>query len=63
MNDDDILLSQRQVKEMRGNCSDMTIYRDIQRGILPAPTKIQKRNFWTLKQVRQAYGLNGEDAA
>ena len=33
------------------------------RGVFPPPLKIQNRNHWTLKQVRQAYGLKGGKAA
>lgn len=62
MNDDDILLTQRQVQRMRGDCSGMTIYRDVKRGILPEPIKLNGRNHWRLKDVRRSYRLDDSAA-
>ena len=59
---DDPLVPQRAVKGYRGDCSDMTIYRDIARGVLPPPTKINGRNYWRRSVVIAAYSQKGEAA-
>lgn len=57
------LWTQRAVKEYRGGCSDMTIFRDVQRGILPKPIKIQGRNYWRGADVVRAYAGKPEPEA
>jgi predicted DNA-binding transcriptional regulator AlpA len=42
----DRLLSSRTVRDRLGGVSDMTIWRWVSAGILPAATKINGRNFW-----------------
>lgn len=59
---DDVLWTSRDVKRFRGDCSDMTLWRDIKRGILPEPLKINGRNHWWRSAVRKAYGQQAASA-
>lgn len=40
------VLPSRVVRERFGGVSDMCLWRWVQRGILPPPQKIGRRNFW-----------------
>lgn len=58
---DDVLLTSRDVRRIRGGCSEMTIWRDVRRGTLPPPKKLNGRNHWRRSVVLRAYGLDGTD--
>lgn len=47
----DPLLSSREVKARLGGVSDMTVHRWLQRGILPAPVQIARRNYWRSSEI------------
>lgn len=40
------LIPARSVRERFGGISNMTLWRWVQRGILPPPVKINTRNYW-----------------
>lgn len=40
------LLPARSVRERFGGISSMTLWRWVQKGILPEPTQINSRNYW-----------------
>jgi predicted DNA-binding transcriptional regulator AlpA len=40
------LITTRQLRERVGGVSEMTIWRWVQRGLLPKPRKINSRNYW-----------------
>ncbi len=44
--EDFALLSSRQLRELAGEVSDMTLWRWVKAGIIPKPIKINGRNFW-----------------
>lgn len=59
------LLPARAVRERFGGVSSMTLWRWVQGGILPAPIKINNRNYWTEADVNRvaADSLRDREAA
>ena len=49
----DVLLPAREVRRRFGQISPMTLWRWLDRGILPPPTKINGRNFWPESAIRE----------
>lgn len=47
------LLSSTTVRRELGDVSEMTIWRWMQCGILPAPIKINRRNYWPVSAVER----------
>lgn len=45
------LFSQKQLREMLGGKSDMSIWRLRSKGTIPQPIKFNGRNFWTRSQL------------
>ena len=45
------LIPARAVRARFGDISNMTLWRWVQRGILPPPVKINSRNFWRASDV------------
>lgn len=43
---DDAFISSTEARRLAGGVSDMTIWRWINLGIIPRPTKIRSRNYW-----------------
>lgn len=43
---DDALIGATEARRLAGGVSDMTIWRWMKDGIIPAPIKIRKRNYW-----------------
>jgi len=41
------LLAARAVRDRLGGVSDMTLWRWVRDGVLPAPSKIRHRNYWS----------------
>ena len=48
----DQLLTEKQLRQMVGNVSSMSIWRWLAAGLLPRPLKIQRRNYWKLAEIR-----------
>ena len=48
------LLPARAVRDRFGGISDMTLWRWVQKGILPHPVKINSRNYWRESDVAAA---------
>ena len=48
------LIRTRDLRRMAGGISSMTVWRWRKAELLPAPTKIRGRNYWTLAQVSKA---------
>jgi hypothetical protein len=46
LDQDDILITSATARAIAGGVSDMTLWRWVQDGIIPAPLKIRRRNFW-----------------
>lgn len=47
------LVSSATVRRELGDVSEMTIWRWTKAGILPAPVKINKRNYWPVSAVEK----------
>ena len=59
----DKLVSSATVRRELGDVSEMTIWRWTKTGILPAPTKINKRNYWPVSAVERLKAGNADKAA
>lgn len=53
---DDALVTQPQLKRIAGGVSDMTVWRWRRAGLLPEPTCVRGRNYWSARAVRAALG-------
>lgn len=55
LGDEDILLNSRQVRESRGGCSNMTLWRHIKDQQFPPPDRIiNGRRYWKRATVKRA---------
>lgn len=50
----DVLITSRQLCEMAGGVSQMSLWRWLQTGILPSPIRIQGRRYWSRAEVTEA---------
>jgi predicted DNA-binding transcriptional regulator AlpA len=55
---DESLITGKQLRQMLGNCSEMHIWRllnkqELQPLAFPTPTKINSRNYWRLGEIRR----------
>ena len=50
------LIPARAVRARFGDISNMTLWRWVQRGILPEPVKINSRNYWRATDVEAVAG-------
>lgn len=57
-----MLISAPELLDMLG-CSRKTLWNYIQRGIIPEPTRILGRRYWTTKQLADAFQALGLDIA
>lgn len=48
------LISQRIVRKLRGDVSNMTIFRHVRKKLIPPPIVIGGRNYWTLGEILDA---------
>ena len=62
MNTTDRLLSSRTCRELAGGVSEMTWWRWQQQGIVPAPVKINRRNFWPESAIKRLLSEGGKAA-
>ena len=56
-------LSSRQVRELCGGVSDMTIWRWMRQRDFPRPTKIASRNYWSEREIAEWWQRQAEAAA
>jgi predicted DNA-binding transcriptional regulator AlpA len=63
LTDDDIELSSRQVQEMFGGVSTMSLWRWMDGRGFPRPRKRSGRNFWVLSEVRAWRRQQDQEAA
>ena len=56
------LIPARTVRDRFGGISQMTLWRWVQRGILPEPVKINARNYWHEADI-EAVTASGKGAA
>lgn len=62
MAQDDRLMSTSEVRKYLGGISDMTLWRRVQDGTIPAPIKIHKRSYWRKSDIEAAIDTAVADA-
>lgn len=63
MDDQDRLIPARAVRDRFGGISHMTLWRWVQRGLLPEPVKINSRSYWREPDVDRLAAGRLEKAA
>lgn len=58
----DPMLTSAQVREICGQCSDMTLWRHVKHSDFPKPVYVNRRRYWRADDVRAWWKARSEEA-